>query len=60
MMAYNGPVEESNIAARKDGFEGGKRTCASALPAPADCIEEHVNSPPCAYRSVPCIPGPRL
>lgn len=35
--AYNGPVDESKIAARKRGRGAGNKTCASAAPAPADC-----------------------
>lgn len=35
----NGPVVESDIAARKRGFEGGKSRWLSTLPAPADCTD---------------------
>ena len=35
--AYIGPVEESKMAALNSDCAAGKRMCASALPAPADC-----------------------
>ena len=35
-MAYNGPVEESNMAALNSDCLAGNNTCDSALPAPAD------------------------
>lgn len=33
---YKGPVDESEIAARKRLSDAGKTTCVSTLPAPAD------------------------
>lgn len=46
--AYNGPVDESKMAARKSDCLAGKRICASALPAPADWpqIVTFFGSPP--------------
>ena len=47
-LTYNGPVDESAIAARKRCRSAGNRTWASTLPAPADCpmcvrIQEEVH-----------------
>lgn len=39
MRAYNGPVDESKMAARKRGRGVGNKTWASAAPAPADCAD---------------------
>lgn len=46
LITHNGPVEESNIAARKRLFPGaGKTTWASTPPAPADWIEVNTYGP---------------